>query len=93
MLYMSPKAKFRILYVAKINCTFIVKVLHFVNALKEELFLKDHSNFLNALLQSVKHGILEAKNGVRGRTYCLFLHCTTVQWHLGEVCPDPKVTE
>lgn len=52
MLYMTPKAKFRILYVAKINCTFIVKVLHFANAVKEELFLKDHSNFLNALLQS-----------------------------------------
>lgn len=54
MLYMSPKAKFRTLYVAhtKISCTLVVNILHFVIALKEELFLEDYSNILNVFLQS-----------------------------------------
>lgn len=37
---------------SKIDCMLLVNVLHFVSALKGELFLRDHSNFLNVLLQS-----------------------------------------
>lgn len=48
----SPMAKFSILYVAKINCMFVVNTLHFVNALKKELFLEDHLTFFCVLLQS-----------------------------------------
>lgn len=92
MPYSSPKAKFRIFCSAKINCTLVVRFA-FCDCIEGTSVLCGLFKLFRCpvkILETLKHVILEPKNGVRKEGLIASFSHVTVQWHLGKVCLDIK---
>lgn len=92
MLYSSPKAKYRIFCAAKINCTLVV-CFAFCDCIEGTSVLCGLFKLFRCpvkILETLKHVILEPKNGVREEELVASFSRVTVQWHLGKICPDIK---